>query len=53
MGQKPSTRRPYGAGGNRKSAWTALACGAALMSDGILLSPLSLPGLPMSLFQRY
>lgn len=26
--------RPYGAGANRRSAWTALACGAALMSDG-------------------
>ena len=34
MGQRSSSFRAYGHGSNRKSAWTALACGAALMSDG-------------------
>ena len=34
MGQRSSSFRAYGHGANRKSAWTALACGAALMSDG-------------------
>jgi hypothetical protein len=34
MGQRNSSFRTYGHGANRKSAWTALACGAALMSDG-------------------
>jgi hypothetical protein len=38
MGQRISSFRAYGHGSNRKSAWTALACGAALMSDGIPIS---------------
>jgi len=36
MGQKTSRFHTYGRGAHRKSAWTALACGAALMSDGSL-----------------
>ena len=35
MGQRQSM---YEQGVSRKSAWTALACGAALMSDGSYLA---------------
>ena len=36
MGQRRSAFCAYGHGVNLKPAWTALACGAALMSDGPL-----------------
>ena len=41
MGQRSSKGQVYGAVAQRKSAWTALACGAALMSDGISSLPYS------------
>jgi len=34
MGQKSFSIRTYGYGAHRNSVWTALACGAALISDG-------------------
>jgi hypothetical protein len=36
MGQRNSQFRNYDQRANRKAAWTSLACGAALLSDGDL-----------------